>query len=106
VILDRLSIFRAIWPFRGGHKVARETASRWQRAADRDPGLMRDIVALGRVLSLRPALFQDGAEVPEPIDPVRLAYDQGRRDLAVQIIALMGVTETELAQLLENDHAD
>lgn len=101
MILDRFSIFRAMFPFSGGRRVAGELASRWRRAFVRDPDLAGDLIGLGRVLALRPALFDDGAEVPEPIDPVRLAYEQGRRDMAVQLLALMGVTDTELAKLME-----
>lgn len=101
--LDRLSIFRAMFPFRGGKKIAGIMAARWQRAHVRDPALAGDIIELGRVLSLRPGLFEDGVEIPEPIDPVRLAYEQGKRDLAVQILALMGVTNSELEKLMEMD---
>ncbi len=103
MILDRFSIFRALFPER---RRAADAAARWQRAYVRDNALAGDVIELGRVLALRPVLFDQGVEVPEPIDPVRLAYDQGRRDMAVQIIALMGVNNTELAQLMEVENAD
>lgn len=100
--LDRFSIFRAMFPAKGA---AADVAARWQRAFVREPALATDIIGLARILSLRPALFQDGAEVPEPIDPVRLAYEQGQRDLGVKFLALMGVTNSELAKLMEVDDA-
>ncbi len=106
MILDRFSIFRAMFPFAGGRRIAADMAARWQRAQVRDPALASDLIGLGRILALRPALFADGAEIPEPIDPVRLGYEQGRRDLAVQLLALMGVTNTELANLMEVNDAD
>lgn len=102
MILDRFSIFRALVPARAQ---AADLAARWQRAFVREPQLATDIIALARILALRPALFQDGAEVPEPIDPVRLAYEQGQRDMGVKILALMGVTNSELAKLMEVDDA-
>jgi len=102
MILDRISIFQAMFPRR---QIAADVALRWQRAFARDPALAADVIGLARILTLRPALFQDGAEVPEPIDPVRLAYEQGQRDLGVKLIALMGVTNTELANLMEVDDA-
>ena len=36
----------------------------------------------------------------------RILYEKGRRDMALQICALMGVTETELSIMMETNHAD
>lgn len=106
MMLDRFSIFRAMFPFAGGRRVAADMAARWQRAFVRDPALAGDLIGLGRVLALRPVLIEDGIEVPEPIDPARLAYDQGQRDMAVKLLALMGVTNSELSKLMEMDDAE
>lgn len=100
MILDRFSVFRAMFPAKSQ---AADVAARWQRAFVREPQLAADLIGLAAILALRPTLFEGGAEVPEPIDPVRLAYEQGRRDMGVKLLALMGVTNSELQKLMEVD---
>lgn len=98
-----MSIFRAMFP---GRAAAYDVAKRWRVAFDRQPELATDIITLGRVLTLRPGLYENGIEVPEPIDPTRLAYEQGQRDMAVKLLALGGVTTHELSKLMERDNED
>lgn len=102
MIFNRISILRALFPAR---KAASEASLRWHRAARGEPELLADVLAFGGVLALQPDIYdQRGVPMGAPIDPVRLAYEAGRRDLAVQIAALMGVTRTELKSLMENDY--
>lgn len=96
MILDRLSILRVLSPQR---RAAAALAARWQRAADRDPELISDVIRMGGVLAKSPARFVDGVEQPDPIDPIRLARDQGRRELATELLALMSIGPQELNDL-------
>lgn len=81
---------------------ASDAARRWWRAAQADPELLKDVLRLGGILTLQP---HDAAREPAPIDPYRLAYDAGRRDMALQLSALMGLTIHELNTLVtEIDH--
>ena len=70
-------------------KVARDMGRRWGGAQRAAPGLAADIAHLGGVF------IPAGA----PPDPQRLAYDAGRRDLALEVLALMGLTPDEINQL-------
>lgn len=99
MIFDRLGIIRALFPARSA---AAEVAGRWRRAAAKDPELIGDAIRLGGVIAIQPDTYEAGVPMGAPIDPVRLAYEAGRRDLAVQLIALMGLTTTELQNLMED----
>lgn len=96
MILDRLSLLRILSPTR---HAAAQLAARWSRAADRDPELISDVIRLGGVLAKSPARFVDGVEQPDPIDPIRLARDQGRRELATELLGLMSIGPEELNSL-------
>lgn len=120
MIMDRIPILRALFPapdlgdpdatrlaVRGAKRTAAAYARRWTEAARRDRRLVTDLVTLGGVLALRPVRFEDGIEAPDPIDPCRLAYEAGRRDMAVSLIALMGITPDDLNDLtMETTHED
>ncbi len=71
-------------------------AARWFRARNADPELMADVIRMGGVLTAQP--YQN-AEVAD-LDPYRLAYEAGRRDLALQLCAQMGLTLNELNALM------
>jgi hypothetical protein len=115
-VLHRWSIWAAMFPAPAGDSpedhharaaaksAAADAAVRWQRAYVRDPMLAADIISQAGILSLQPANFENGIEIPEPIDPIRMAVEKGQRDLGVKILALMGVTNAELAKLMEVDH--
>jgi len=91
MLFDRLSIFRAIFPDRA---TARTVASRWARAARDQSLLINDLIGMGTVLALQ--LRRNGQ--PDT-DPQRLAYEAGRRDLALELLALAGVSRTDLSTL-------
>ncbi len=94
-IWNKLSFLLALFP--GGQRS--EVARRWYHARTRDPELASDILRLGGVLTAQP--FQAG-QVAD-LDPARLAYEAGRRDLALQLTAMMGLTIEELNILMEMD---
>ena len=70
---------------------------RWSVASQQDPNLATDLVALGGVLSGAP---RDQLE-RLAADPAQLAYDQGRRDLAVELLAMMRSGQQEFLDLME-----
>ncbi|WP_333828284.1 hypothetical protein [Pararhodobacter sp.] len=91
MLIDRLSIFRSIFPDR---RTARTVAARWARAASDQPMLINDLIGMGAVLALQ--LRSNG--LPDT-DPQRLAYEAGRRDLALELLAMAGVSRTDLNTL-------
>jgi hypothetical protein len=103
-----LSILRAAFPSGEDAKLqdmARRAAGgfalRWQRAYRADPELGRDLIRLGGVLTLQPMTFDNGAVERGAVDPAQLAYEAGRRDMAVTLMAAMGIDTRELNFLLE-----
>lgn len=79
-------------------------AARWHRVALTNPDLAGDVIRLGNVLALQPDQYDRGMPLGAPIDPTRLAYEAGKRDMAVQVLALLGLTATELQSLMEDEH--
>lgn len=98
-IFDRWSVLRSTAPTRD---IAVGSATRWSRARDASPGIVEDLVRLGGVLAMQPATYVDGIAQADPIDPGRLSYEAGRRDLAVQLLTLAGVDSYDLMNLMEN----
>ena len=96
MIFDRFTLLRALSADR---RAAAKLAARWSKAADREPELVSDVIRLGGILSRTPARFVDGVEAPDPIDPIRLARDQGRRELATELLGLMSIGPQELNEL-------
>lgn len=85
-------------------KEASPVARRWRMAAKDQPALKDDVLTLGGVLASQPFDIIPG-QAPQlaPIDPYRLAYEAGRRDFALQLAALMDVSQFDLKSLMEND---
>lgn len=80
---------------------------RWTKAKEDDPAIMRDVIVLGGVLAMEPRSFDEfGQENPDPIDPVRLAVERGRRELALELMALMSVNAYELSKIAERNISD
>lgn len=103
MIQNRLTLILSAIPH--GRAAAR-MASRWQRAAGADPELIEDLIRLGGVLAKQPAEYAGGIEKLVPIDPVRMARNEGRREMAVELLAMMNVTPSEIATLLETETDD
>jgi len=76
-----------------GARAAREAARRWREAQRIAPGLAQDIIRLGGVM----------APTGAPLDPQRLAYEAGRRDLAHEVLALMTLSTDEINDLASRE---
>lgn len=107
-ILDRIGIAYAAVGFEPDGRIRRAIrravsarAARWSRAQATDPRLAADVLALGGVLSLGPREPSGAIDLA----PELLAYEAGRRELALELVALMGLTPFELReQMMEEDH--
>lgn len=100
MIWNPLTILAAVFPS-AGRREAAACSRRWQAALSRDPRLQLDLIRLGGVLALQPVRVVDGFPEPEPIEPQRLAYEAGRRDFALQLLALGNLTPEDLNILME-----
>lgn len=101
MILDRLTILKRLFP---SARAAQDVAGRWQRAATVEPELVRDIIRMGGILAQRTRTFDaDGVEVLSPIDPYRLAEENGRREFALELLAMMQIDPYRLSQLTEDN---
>lgn len=100
MIFDRMTLLRALFPSR---MAAAEVVGRWVAAQEREPELARDVIRIGRVLARAPVRYIAGIEAPDPIDPIRLAKAEGRREMALDLLAMMQITAAELRDLMEND---
>jgi len=81
---------------------AADPCRRWAKAATRDRELMGDVLRLGGLLTTQP---MNGGELSAPLDPLRLAYEAGRRDMALQLATMMSLSLPELATMLETNDA-
>ena len=82
----------------------RDRAVRWARAFREDPRLRADLIELGEVLAQFPHLYDNGTRVPDAMNGERLAYERGRTDMALAILAMGGLTDYELSNLMEDPH--
>lgn len=78
-----------------------DLARRWAKARTQSPELLGDVIRMGGLLTPQP---MEAGEVL-PIDPYRLAYEAGRRDMALQLCAVMSLTLEELNLLMEDPNA-
>lgn len=101
-----LTTLAAILPFAARRETVR-LARRWTRATKDEPRLAEDLIKLGGVLTGQPAQLVDGYPTPDLPDAQLLAYQAGRRDMALQLLALMSLTPYQLNDLMkEPDYAD
>lgn len=77
-------------------------AARWGDAAEASPKLVEDLIQLGRIMESLPVELQDGVPVRAAVDPHQVLIDQGRRELALELLALMNVDRAELAQMMRD----
>lgn len=82
---------------------ASEPSRRWFRAARAEPELLGDVIRLGGILTTQPFA---GGELAAPIDPLRLAYENGRRDMALQLATMMSLSIHDLNTLMEVNDAN
>jgi hypothetical protein len=102
-LFDRIGLIRALFPTPATGGAA---ARRWSRAALAEPELAADLIRLSGLLAIQPDIWLDGQPTNAPVDPIRLAINDGRQDLARQLLALMGTTPRELQSMMENDDVD
>ena len=96
-MFDVFGILRSFLP---DPRAAQVVSLRWQRAAHAEPQIVQDVIVMGRVLAKQPAEFENGQEVPAVIDPSRVLMDAGRRELALELLALCKVDAAALAALI------
>ena len=101
MIFDKITILRQLSPNR---RAAQRLATRWAAAAEREPALAQDVIRMGGILAQRAKTFEDGVEVQLPIDPIRLAVERGRAELAQELLALMSINPFELQQIVETNN--
>ena len=104
-IWNRISIIAGFVPF-AARTIALRRARRWTQAAKQDSRLAEDLIILGGIMTAQPAELQDGFPTPSLPDPQTLAYQAGRRDLALQLLALMSLTPMELNTLAKEPDYD
>ncbi|MGR3521933.1 MAG: hypothetical protein ACU0FT_04185 [Paracoccus sp. (in: a-proteobacteria)] len=98
MIWNRVEIIRSLIPAK---RMTGEIARRWRNAREVKPELAQDVIRFSGLMQMQPHRFEDGFGTPE-LDPARLAYEAGRRDLGLQLLALMGVSQTELNAMMED----
>ena len=100
-----LTTIAAFLPF-GAKREAMSLAKRWGKAVKDDPRLAEDLIRLGGVLNGQPAQLQDGYPTPALPDAQLLAYQAGRRDMALQLLALTSLTPYQLNDLMKEPDYD
>lgn len=93
---SRLGVIRSLIPSKAE---AGEISRRWRNARLAQPELAEDVAGFGGLTQLQPAIFDGGVATPQ-LDALRLAYEAGRRDMALHQLALMGVSQTELNSMM------
>lgn len=93
MIWDRLFTFRTLFPSYAVHRKITVTR-RWRKIFEAEPKVAEDLILLGGVLLLDP---------PNPKSPPsveQLAYEAGRRDFALQLLAMGGLSPWQLNQMM------
>ena len=78
-----------------------DLARRWHKARNSNPELAGDLIRLGGILAAQPFVQGEVAA----LDTTRLAYEAGRRDMALQLLALMTLSIDDLNLLMEDPNA-
>ncbi len=100
-----LTTIAALLPFQAKRE-ALNLARRWGKAAKADPRLAEDLIRLGGILAGQPAVLEDGRPTPALPDAQLLAYQAGRRDMALQLLALMNLSPYQLNDLMKEPDYD
>lgn len=101
MIWDPLSVLQAIFPAAAKRELAR-MADRWREAATANPALAEDLIRLGDVITAQPARLAVGHPTPALPDATHLAYAAGRRDMALQLLALMNLTASQTYAMMKD----
>jgi len=102
MIWNRIHLLAGIFAFSQRRELA-DIARRWGKAVATQPELRSDLIRMGGVLSIEPRQIIAGVPEVEAIDPLKQAYEAGRRDFALQLLALSGLTHDDMNILMEND---
>jgi hypothetical protein len=89
------SVFQTVFPSKA-MQAARLASRRWRKAFADEPELRADLIRLGGVLTMNP---------PQGVTAAQLAYEAGRRDFALQILALGGISPFDLNRMMEDPDA-
>lgn len=81
-----------------------DRALRWTRAFREHPELQTDLIELSGLLEQVAQRFENGVPVADPMNGERLAYERGRTDMALTILALGGLSQNQLNQLMRDYH--
>ena len=102
MILDRLAhLLGRFGNTPGGRHLAGVHAHAWRAAAAAVPEILPDLIRQGGLLEAQPVMMEGGYPAVLPPDPYRLAYEAGRRDLALQLLSAAGLTTDELNSLFK-----
>ncbi len=102
MIFDNLGIFLRRAATRDMKRAAVERADRWAAVANTNPDLVTDLIIMGRLLSLGVLDENDRLQSTD----IELAYEQGRRDFCLDLLAMMKTTPFEINQLLKETRYD
>lgn len=102
MIWHRIRLLAARFSYGDRRQVA-EMAKRWRKAAHTQPELRNDLLRMGGILTMPPVDAVDGVPFDVPQSPQQVDREAGRRMLALQLLALMGLTVDELNSLMETD---
>ena len=90
----------------GTASFAGPVSRRWRAAARENPELVEDVIRLGGVLATSEVELRDGIASRVPADPNDELVEKGRRDLALELLALMQVDPTDLRKMMEMEYED
>jgi hypothetical protein len=76
---------------------------RWSECATRNPEIVGDLLSMGGVLAQTIEVYAD--EKLQRDDPIRMARENGRRDLALELLALTGLNQDEYIHIMEMNNA-
>lgn len=102
MIFDHIGIFLRRAKTCEMQAAATERASRWAMVAAQNPELVEDLIIMGRLMSL--GVLDEADRLQS--SALELAYEQGRRDLALDLLALMNTTPFEIHNLLKETRHD
>jgi hypothetical protein len=102
-LFDRFGLMATLFPARAE---AAKAAARWSKAATREPDLIGDLIRLSGLMEITPDTYDERTGLPlgDPVDANRALIQQGRQDMARQMLALMSVTPYQLQKMMEDEH--
>ena len=84
-------------------RLRQRMARRWGVAATAEPELVDDVIRLGGIMEMEPRVMVDGVADLAPADPTHIAMRAGRRELALELLALMNTRPHDLRERLTDE---